>query len=151
MKLWIFITLMFSITSVVGQTNYSYCDTIQITDEPVYVIVDTEPRITDAADKPYEHMKQHLDLNDLPRLESKFIICYVSLVIDKQGKVQSACLISRTKQKKELDDYDNRAIDYARRLEFKPAIKDGIPVFCKYTIPIRFEDKAIKKANKKVN
>lgn len=148
MKLWIFISLIFSVTSVVGQTNYNYCDTIQITDEPIYVIVDIEPQIIDAAGKPYEHMKQHLDLRGLQRLESKFIICYVSIVIDKQGKVKRACLISNSRQKDMINDYDKRALDYANRLEFEPAIKEGKPVYCIYTIPIRFDDKAIKKANK---
>ena len=149
MKIWMCVVLAWIVTSGYGQDNYGYCNDVRKSDEPVFLEVDKWPeRVSEESDL-IKHTRQNLKYAGLDELDAKHITCFVSLIVDQQGKITSACIIEHSKRNGGIDEYDKRALDYARSLEFEPAIKDGKPVRCLLNLAVRIENREIKKANRK--
>lgn len=67
---------------------------------------------------------------------------FVKIWVDEEGKVRDAVI-----QESDRDVFNQASLDAAKRLQFTPATKDGVPVSVWVTVPFRYKlaDKAEKK------
>lgn len=123
------------------------CQTQPPLEDSVYVIPEVLPKYAEGDGQVMtEHLMDKLDLIGLPPLSEKSHMSFVTLTIDKEGKVMRSCIMGKAPAS--IREVDKRAIDAASQLSFVPGYQNGEPVFVDYTIPVLITAKAVRKQNK---